>query len=270
MRRAGTPRGGVQPRRRRGYDGGHDPKTVPPPAMTDRLPALICLPPAGAGASNFRPWMRRDAAVMAPALPGRDARLREEAPATMTARAACLAAELAPALPPRYGLFGYSMGGTLACLLARELAARGLPGPEVVFVLGALPPDRLADGTRRLDLLERDSAGFWKEIARMGGTPAELLQDAGLRALFEPVLRADFAACAAGRIPPGPPLDCPVEVFAARGDHVVSRDEAQGWARFTRATMRLHPLEGGHMLDRPQLDALLPRLRGLWPVAPAA
>src|SRR5690606_18672198 len=123
-------------------------------------------------------------------------------------------------LQSRYGLFGYSMGGTVAMLLAQRLVAMGRPEPEALFLLGALSPDHLHDGTEGLHLL--DSAEFWSEIARMGGTPDEILHDKEMRALFEPALRDDFRICDSYTHAEGAfRLSCPVHVFVARDDHLV-------------------------------------------------
>lgn len=225
---------------------------------------LICLPPAGAGPSIFRPWQRADADVRAPQIPGRDARFRDAPAADLPRLADRIALETAPDLPARYGLFGYSMGGTVAYLLARRLSLMGRPAPEALFLLGASAPDRLHEETE--SLLGLDSAAFWAEIARLGGTPDEILREPDLRDLFEPALRHDFALCARHRVADdGFRLSCPVHVFVAEDDPLVGPDSAQDWARFTTGAVQFHPLSGGHMLGAPAFAALLGRIRALWP-----
>ncbi len=228
------------------------------------MPALICLPPAGGGPGLFRPWQRLDPAIIAPSIPGREARFRE-APATDLPRLADqIALEIAPALPPRYGVFGYSMGGTVAVLLARRLIAMGWPAPEALFVLGALPPERLHEGTDSLHDL--DSIAFWAEIARIGGTPDEILRDPEMRALFEPALRQDFRLCGSYRHPDdGFRLHCPIHVFVARDDHLVDPDSVADWARHSTGQTHLHLLDGGHMLPAPAFAALPAQIRQVWP-----
>lgn len=229
-------------------------------------PILICLPPAGAGPSLFRDWMRDDARVIAPGLPGREARFREAAPNGLAALAdllaAELAAEIAPQSPAPYAIFGYSMGGTLGYLIAERLVARGLPQPLGLVLLGATAPDRLAARTGAIHA--RDSAGFWEDIARIGGTPAEILADADLRALFEPALRQDFARCADYRHEDrGFRLSAPIHAFVAAQDHLVGVASATDWAGFSRAGCRLHRIEGKHMLDAAALRALRAPIRRL-------
>ncbi|MEP2640107.1 alpha/beta fold hydrolase [Roseobacter sp.] len=229
-------------------------------------PTLVCLPPAGAGPSLFRGWQRDDPQVIAPSLPGREARYRDAAAPTLEALADLIAQDIGPTLPPQYGLFGYSMGGTVAMLLAERLIARGCPPPQVVFTLGALAPDHLKDGTSRMH--GQDSAAFWDDIARIGGTPDEILQSAELRALFEPTLRQDFALCH-GYTPAQPvfQVPCPVQVYVAQNDPFVGPDSAQDWARFTTDEVTFTPLEGNHMLDPDAFRALRSRLLAHWPYA---
>lgn len=227
------------------------------------MPALICLPPAGAGPGLFRPWQRLDAGVRAPGIPGREGRFREPPEPDLPALAARIAAEVAPGLPARYGLFGYSMGGALAFLLAERLVAQGLPGPEALFLLGAPPPDGLDDGTAAFHRLE--SPAFWAEIARLGGTPPEIIADAEMRALFEPALRQDFRLCESYRHETGFRLSCPVQAFVGADDHLVDAAAAGKWAAFTTGPVRVHAIPGGHMLDPAAFAALYARVTALWP-----
>ncbi len=222
---------------------------------------LICLPPAGAGPSIFRPWQRLDASVIAPQIPGRETLFRDPPAADLPRLADRIAVQIAPTLPARYGLFGYSMGGTVAFLLARRLMAMGHPAPQAMFLLGASAPDRLHQETA--GLLALNSTDFWAEIARLGGTPDLILHDPDLRALFEPALRHDFGLCARHRDAGDLRLPCPVHAFVADDDPLVGADCAQDWARFTTDSAHLHRLPGGHMLDAPAFAALLPVIRSL-------
>lgn len=227
--------------------------------------SLICLPPAGAGPSIFRPWQRADAGVIAPQIPGRETLFRA-APATDLPRLADrIALDLAPNLPDAFALFGYSMGGTVAFLLARRLMLMGRPAPRAMFLLGASAPDRLHEETE--DMLALSSADFWAEIARLGGTPDLILNDPDLRELFEPALRHDFGLCARHRDGGDFRLPCPLHVFVAKDDPLVDPQSWQDWARFTTGGAHLHVLDGGHMLEAPAFAALLPVIRALCPAA---
>lgn len=226
---------------------------------------LVCLPPAGGGPSLFRAWRAIPGlAIETPGLPGREGRFREPPASSLAALADRLAEEIAPRLGGRFALFGYSMGGVLALLLAERLARRGLPGPEALFVLGSAPPDRLNAAIAGLHA--RESAAFWAEIARIGGTPAAVIASAEMRELFEPALRADFRLCETYRhADRGFRLDCPVHVFLAEADHLVHAEDAAAWAGHSRGPTRVRRIPGGHMLDPAAFAALGARIAGLWP-----
>ncbi|WP_157982180.1 thioesterase II family protein [Oceanicella sp. SM1341] len=230
------------------------------------LPELICLPPAGAGPGLFRAWRTPAAGrvrLRPLALPGREARFGEPLPESLGALAEQLAGELAPALPPRYALFGYSMGAVLGYELIRRLLARGCPGPEALFLLGSNPPDRMLEGESPIHLL--DGPAFRAELGRIGGTPPEILANAEAMALFESILRHDFRLCETHvPRPVGPAPACPAHVLVSAQDHLVSAEGAEGWRAFLAGEVTLHRLEGGHMLSEPAFAALLERVLALW------
>ena len=90
-----------------------------------------------------------------------------------------------------------------------------------------------------------------RRLSRIGGTPDDVLKNAEIRDMFEPLLRADFR------------LSCPVHVFVADDDHMVSPDSAAGWADFTTEQMSLHPIPGRHMLEPDVMTQLLPQIIAL-------
>lgn len=230
------------------------------------MPPLICLPPAGAGPGVFRPWLSMPGQIIAPSIPGREARFSEPGAPDLETLADGIADDVASNATGRYGLFGYSMGGTVAVLLAERLRARGLPDPEVVFVLGALPPHLLHEGLAEIAALP--SADFWAEIARIGGTPPEILDHAEMRALLEPALRHDFAICGAYRPErAGFRLHCPLYVMVARDDHLVPQEKATEWSGYTTGSFCLSHLPGSHMLKPEPFRHLPQRLHALWPAS---
>lgn len=231
------------------------------------LPQLLCLPPAGSGPSLYYPWTQRHRGrleVVPVPLPGRETRIAEQPPRSLDELADLLAVELAPRLGRRYALFGYSMGAALGYEVARRWAQRGLPAPEMVFILGCNPPDRLADGREPFHTLE--AGAFWKAIADLGGTPEELLQSAEALALFEPVLRNDFRMCETFEHRPcATPLGCSAHAFIAEQDSMVDPETAAGWQGLFRGGCVMHSLPGNHMLERGAFIGLLDRLLTLWP-----
>jgi surfactin synthase thioesterase subunit len=171
-------------------------------------------------------------------LPGRQARLDEPPRTDVRELVAEIAADLA-ATPGYYALFGYCGGA----LLAHLAASRSAPGRLVV---GSYPAPDVAPMPRRLHLLPGDA--FWDAVLAQGGIPPELAAHTGLRPVFEPALRADFALYAGYHHRPTQPLDIPVTVLVGREDDQLTRGGLLGWRRQTTRRPELCELAAGHWL----------------------
>jgi surfactin synthase thioesterase subunit len=231
------------------------------------LPQLLCFPPAGGGPSLYYPWAQRHRDrldIHAVAVPGRETRMAEPPPRSLDALADVLADELAPRAAHRYAMFGYSMGAVLAYEVARRWARRGLPAPEVVFILSCNPPDRLLAGRDAIHAMPE--AAFWQTILDLGGTPRELLDFPEARALFEPILRNDFRICETyAHRANGDRLNCPAHVFIADDDALADARTADGWRASFAGPFQMHALRGNHMLEKAPFAALLDSVLALWP-----
>ena len=84
---------------------------------------------------------------------------------------------------------------------------------------------------------------------RHGGIHAEVLADAGLRALIVGYLRADYQVLETYRWRPGPPLPVPVTAFAGR-DGDVRSDDLAAWQQHTTEPMTVQRFPGGHFYLR--------------------
>ncbi|MGL4094441.1 thioesterase II family protein [Agrobacterium cavarae] len=229
------------------------------------LPQLLCLPPAGTGPSLYHPWRSRHTdcvETIAVSLPGREGRICEPLPDSLSTLADRLADELASRTKQRYAMFGYSMGALLAYEVVRRWIDLGLPGPDVLFILGCNPPDRMLE--KRDEFHPLESEKFWKAIADLGGTPTELLDMPEALEFFEPVVRNDFRICETYQHVPGAPLACPAHVFVAENDLLVDKETALSWRNFVSGDVTVHTVPGLHMLERQALDAMLDRVLTLW------
>lgn len=231
-----------------------------------RPPALLCLPPAGVGPSLFRPWAhppRQSMTVVPVAMPGKEIRFGEPLPASIDRLADALADELEPWTAGRYALFGYSMGALLGYEIARRFARRGLPGPEMFFVLGCNAPDRMLDNRAPFHTMAPQE--FRQALIDLGGIHPEILDNAEAMELFEPVLRNDFRICEtyeygsrSGKI------GCPAHVFVAEEDDIVSGASASAWKDFVVEETVLHTIPGRHMIDRAIFSGLIGTVEELW------
>ncbi|WP_424211353.1 thioesterase II family protein [Streptomyces sp. BI20] len=220
-------------------------------------PALLCLPPAGAGCQQFRAWqpaLAGAAQVYGVQLPGRENRWREPMPETFDEAVTAVAAELADTLAPGRPLivFGHSFGGLIGYEVARRVR------PHALVVSGCRAP-WYWDGAGRGIV---DDEAELDKLFDTAGLDPELL-DADTRALMVAMLRKDARLSVGYAHRAGDPLDVPVHAWGADGDETVSAEELDGWGAVTTAGLLRRTVPGGHhaVLRRPR--ALLDHLAGL-------
>ncbi|MFG2484108.1 MULTISPECIES: thioesterase II family protein [Streptomyces] len=232
------------------------------------LPALLCLPPAGAGCQQFRPWqpeLAGTAQVYGVQLPGRENRWREPMPDSFDEAVEAIAAELVSTVGNRpLVVFGHSFGGLLGYEVSRRVA------PRALVVSGCRAPGHW-DGAGRGIV---DDGEELDKLFDTAGLDPELL-DEDTRALMVDMLRKDAQLSLSYVHKPGVRLGMPVHAWGADGDETVTSADLDGWAAITTAAFTRHTTTGGHhaVLRHPrpvleQLTALL-RAAGADPTAPA-
>lgn len=219
---------------------------------------LACFPHAGGSASFFRAWCDRlpaDVDLLVLQYPGREDRFNE-APST---RMACLAKGAGQALrefvDAPLALFGHSLGAALAYETALHLEGAGVPLRHL-FVSAHPAPHRQRSG----ELHRGDEAALLEDVRRQGGT-CELLENPDLRALFLPILRADYQVIETYRRAQPIPLACPIDVLLGDRDEEVSDAEAQAWESASRHSLGLKRFPGGHFYLVEQCDAVIEHLQ---------
>ncbi|MCP3818640.1 alpha/beta fold hydrolase [Streptomyces sp. A3M-1-3] len=221
------------------------------------LPALLCLPPAGAGCQQFRAWqpvLAGTAQVYGVQLPGRENRWREAMPDTFGEAVEAIAGELVRTVAADRPLvvFGHSFGGLLGYELARLVPPRAL-------VVSACRAPGHWDGAGRG--IVDDDEELDKLFDTAGLDPAFLDDDT--RALMVEMLRKDARLSLSYAHTPGARLNLPVHAWGADGDETVTSAELDGWAAVTTAGFHRHRTTGGHhaVLRRP--EPVLKHLAGL-------
>ena len=207
---------------------------------------LFCFPYAGGSAHVFRQWPQSlpdFIEVCAVQPPGRGGRLGEESFKRLNELVAAAAPALGPFLDMPFAFFGHSMGALIGFELARRLRRLGAKGPECLFVAACRAPRLSGEHVITYDLPESE---FVEELRRLGGTPAEVLENDELLRLMLPLLRADFSVTQTYSYTGGPPLDCPLTVFGGLRDKEVNRESLALWSEYTTARFSLHILPGDH------------------------
>lgn len=216
---------------------------------------LLCFAHAGSGAAFFRPW--RDALlpevdVCPVLLPGRESRITERPFNAMDDLMDPLVEGLSAYLDRPYVIFGHSVGAAIGYEFARRLTGGPGRAPAGLLVSGRRAPQTPVRVPHRH---MSDDASFMASVAKMGGTPPEVLRRADLMRLFLPTLRADFQLNETYRWQPGPPLPCPVVALTGDQDPEVSVAEMREWQRLTSGGFTLRVFPGDHFyLAGPQPD----------------
>jgi surfactin synthase thioesterase subunit len=216
----------------------------------DGSPLLLCLPPAGAGASSFRRWsaaLPAGLGVRLLALPGRETRIMEPPAFDLDE---VVDAVLRQVDRP-YAMYGHSMGGLLAFEVIRVLRRRGGPLPLRLY-LGASRPPHLPKTLAHLAGLPDEE--FLAGIAALGGLPDAVRDHPELRELFLPALRADFHWLNRYVYRVEKPLPVPVVCLVGSDDPDAGPTTMREWARHTSAEFVLHTIHGGHWFFQDRAD----------------
>lgn len=217
---------------------------------------VICLPHAGGAASAFAGWRGAfgpDVEVAAVQLPGRATRLFEAPLSEMGALVETLGVVLSATMDVPTWLVGHSLGAHVAFALCRWFEARPGPAPAHVFVLGRPAPHLPlpVDPVHR-----RSPAGIAAELARLGGTPAEVLDHSEMLELLLPGLRGDFRVAETYRVPRTHTIGCPLSAYGGRGDPDVSEAALRAWRHQAAGRFTVRFFEGGHFFLHQRIAAV--------------
>ena len=120
--------------------------------------------------------------------------------------------------------FGHSMGAVVAFELAELLRQRNQAMPKALFVSGARAPRFRRGWTPPPDPTDEE---LLRELV------PEALQDAELRAVVLPALRADTALYRHYVYAERPLLHCPIHVYGGELDPNVKREHLDAWQEHT-------------------------------------
>jgi medium-chain acyl-[acyl-carrier-protein] hydrolase len=235
-----------------------------PGADQGRGARLFCFPYAGGGAAAFAGW-RLTRVVMCPIrLPGRESRAAEAPFERMGVLVESLAAAIAPYLDRPFAFFGHSMGAAVAFELARLLRKRGLPQPLLLVASGARAPQFRRHHTPPPDPSEEQ---FLAELRRLGGIPAEALEDAAVLRAILPALSADATLYRRYVYAEDTPLDLAIRVYGGSADPHILPEHLHAWREQTTAGFGVRLFAGGHFfLHESRADVLAALAEDLEPI----
>jgi surfactin synthase thioesterase subunit len=229
---------------------------------------LVCFPHAGGAATAYAPLAQAlppSIEVLALQYPGRQERLAEPCLDSIDDLVAAIVPELRPYLEGPFAFFGHSTGAIVAYEIIRLLERE-----DGVAPVGLIASGRRGPSTRRNEHVHwGGDRSLLREVARLGGTPPELLADPEVQQMMLPALRGDYKAIETYEWQPGPPLGCPIWAVLGSDDPLATESEAAAWRAQTSAGFELHVLPGGHFYlvdQQPALVALVTRL--LLPILP--
>ncbi len=192
--------------------------------------------------------------VCAIQLPGREQRFQETPLTRMEALIPALGESITPLLDRPFVLFGHSLGALIAFCLARWLRQVQRPLPHLLVASGRVAPHVRSP---RPPVHHLSDDAFIQELNYFGATPKSVLDDPELRALFLPLLRADFALFETYTFEPERPLPCPIVACTGSQDHTVHRSDVEAWREHTQSSFVLHEIVGGHFFLNTATAALL-------------
>lgn len=214
---------------------------------------FVCLPPAGAGASYYAPWLRARQerfVCRAAQYAGHETRLSEPASDSLEAMASDLLERLQHAELGPVVLIGHSMGGMVAYLVARAALADASLDVRALVVSACRAPH--ADPFREIrDIVEEQGSHAAFELFHRGH--AQLAAEEELLTLLYPSIEADFKACGAFRWEPSAPLWVPIMALTGRHDPWILPEELREWQAHTTEGFTCETFDGDHsfIVDNP-------------------
>lgn len=215
-------------------------------AAAEPAGTLFCFPYAGGSPETFRAWSAGIAGtteLKCVRLPGRGLRLKEALYDQWQPLVEDAFEALSPHLNRPHAFYGHSFGGRLAYELAHLASAR-YPGlTRRLFVSGCRSPDTPQARPYMHQMTEGDFCGA---VAKMGGTPTELLENERLRRLLLPTVRSEIRLAELWGERHTSRLDIPITAIYSQDDPIDNWRTMRGWTSFTQRDCELLEVPGGH------------------------
>ncbi|PBC45173.1 thioesterase [Rhodococcus sp. ACS1] len=209
---------------------------------------LLCFPHGGGTASAYRQLAEAlfpRIELLAVQYPGRQDRLSDEMISDVGAIAEQVVRESTPPAGRRLGVFGHSMGATIAFEAARRFEQRG-QALAALFVSGRTAPSVVQPTALHL----ASDQALLDDMRRLGGADSNVVQilveNPDLAELVLPSVRNDYKAVETYRYKSGPDVSCPIIALRGDADPSVTDADIRLWSEFTTGTFDTCEFSGGH------------------------
>lgn len=205
---------------------------------------LLCIPYSGGSKYSFSPLLKSTPGHLNPIvleLPGRGGRSKEKLLDDIKKMELDIFEHALKYVNTPYALYGHSMGGLLAYLLARNIVRNKLNRPIYLFITGTIGP---SVGYRHSyhNLSKKD---FLEQIRKYKGMPDEILNNEEMMDFFEPIMRSDFKAAETYTYEATAPLDIPISVVIG-DEEDMEYEDVEAWAKESIASVEISKLPGNH------------------------
>jgi surfactin synthase thioesterase subunit len=231
-------------------------------AASPNAARLYCFHNAGGNAVFCQGWgafFGAGLSVRGVTLPGRAWRFREAFSKSVYE----IAEEVSEAIHRQstgpVALFGVSLGALVAYETALALERQGRKVAHLFVASFCAPEKYRALNPVRLSEVPADQ--LVEHISSLGGTPAELLNDAEFRDLFLGILRSDFRLLDDYPFAMRPLLRCPITAFGGEEDRFYRPESMGDWRKATVGHFEQVTLPGGHLFPLTDPASMLRQMR---------
>ncbi|EFR00145.1 fatty acid synthase S-acetyltransferase [Nannizzia gypsea CBS 118893] len=234
-------------------------------AVDKGQPRLICIHPIATDATFFAPYLinpPQGLDSIAVQLPGRDNRIDEPIPSSVSEIVSGLLKELESTIGVPAIIWGHSFGGIVAFETIRELRRRGVhPLPRLVVSATVAP--RLLRSWQKRPVMQRlftDSVEADYFISTLRS-----IEDAAFVRSILPHFRRDAPWFTSYEYAEEEPLNVPITAFAARQDDFVYPDQVEAWREQTDQ-FEFTEVDGDHWFVRNNQDLIHATLEKMVPL----
>ncbi|MCM3670704.1 thioesterase domain-containing protein [Mesobacillus maritimus] len=211
---------------------------------------MFCLPYAGASAMIYQSWKKQLAPtieLIPIEIAGRGLRMDEPFLSTFEEHVQDVYDVIVRQIgEEKFCIFGHSMGSLLAFELVHQLKDHEQPLPDHLFLSGCFPPHIREEN--RMKFKHMTEKEMFQEVVKLGGIPAELIENKEYKDLFFPIIKADLTMLDTYEYThPKQKLSCHASIFYGKEDIQTDNPIKIGeWGEYFNKECHFYAFEGGH------------------------